>query len=186
MKASHQALRAISLWAIAFAIISQLALLGETILDKGGFARVLGGRFTLTLSLTALALLPIVALEWIFAFKRRVAFLTEGVRKLQLAALSVTGALLLFSFFALPYFEADPRIAHEALRLAGRTLAQAALSLLFFSALSLSLYQSIEASAYPSAAKLRAGLALIVSALIFLLSASAIIALISGGPLFPN
>lgn len=186
MKATPKALRAITLWAFALAIISQLALHGETILEKERFARAMNGLLPSAAGLTAIALMPLLAVEIWLSLRRRVVFATEGLRRLQLGALITSLALLIFSFTSLPYFESDPRAAHERLKLAGATLAQAALGLLFFSALSLSFFQSIEASAYPGAAKVRAALALLASALIFILSAKAIIALISGGPLFPS
>lgn len=182
MKATHQAFRAIILWLVALAIISQLALLGETILEKERFARAMNGRLPMTAGLCAIALLPILAGELWLTLRRRIILGSEGIRRLQMSALILALSLLSFSFFALPYFDADPRAAHERLRLSGTTLADAALGLLFFAALSLSLFQSLEASA----GRARALLALIASALIFILSSNAIITLISGGPLFPS
>ncbi|NLE47934.1 MAG: hypothetical protein GX614_06005 [Sandaracinaceae bacterium] len=186
MTASFHALRAIVLWVIALAIISQLALFGEMILDKERFARALNGKLSLSFGVTAIALFVVQAVELWLTLRRRVGFTTEGVRHLQIAMIVITTLLLLGSFLVLPYFEADPRVAHERLRLECATLAQSALGLLFFSALSLSIFQSLEASPHPGAARLRQTLALIASAMIFILSAKALITLVSGGPLFQS
>jgi hypothetical protein len=169
-------------------LLWNLASLGALVNGREAFVRAFEGGFPSPASRFGLGLaLVIVSMLVEIAFVRGglLVHRTQGIARLQLAAASLVIVVASILVLQLPLFSADLRVLHEAMRRTMGTPWMAGLVVAGLGALSLVVFQAVEASGDERRGRLFAHAGFLLALATFTLGLRALIPLVSGAPILP-